>query len=419
MKNKKIAVIGGGISGLVSAHFLSESNSVTLFEANDYIGGHTNTEMVDIKGVKYPVNTGFIVYNDWTYPNFIRLMERLNVATEASDMSFSVHCENTGLEYAGSNLSTLFAQRKNLFNRKFWRLIRDIVKFNRDAKNALDNNDVLDNTLGEFLERNEYSRYFKDKYLVPMGAAIWSAPEDVMLDFPLRFFLRFFNNHGLLNIENRPQWRVLTGGSAQYVEPICKPFKDSIKLNSPVERVERTDNECIVHVQGRPPERFDYVVFGCHSDQALDMIEFPTDDERAILGAIPYQNNEVVLHTDTRLMPTNERAWASWNYHLPARKTERATVTYHMNRLQNLEAPVEFLVTLNRTSDIDESKIIRKFNYSHPVFSSDSDWAQDRLGVINGQNRSFFCGAYWRNGFHEDGVVSALNTLKLMGVDTW
>ncbi len=419
MKNKKIAVIGGGISGLVSAHFLSESNSVTLFEANDYIGGHTNTEMVDIKGVKYPVNTGFIVYNDWTYPNFIRLMERLNVATEASDMSFSVHCENTGLEYAGSNLSTLFAQRKNLFNRKFWRLIRDIVKFNRDAKNALDNNDVLDNTLGEFLERNEYSRYFKDKYLVPMGAAIWSAPEDVMLDFPLRFFLRFFNNHGLLNIENRPQWRVLTGGSAQYVEPICKPFKDSIKLNSPVERVERTDSECIVHVQGRPPERFDYVVFGCHSDQALDMIEFPTDDERAILGAIPYQNNEVVLHTDTRLMPTNERAWASWNYHLPARKTERATVTYHMNRLQNLEAPVEFLVTLNRTSDIDESKIIRKFNYSHPVFSSDSDWAQDRLGVINGQNRSFFCGAYWRNGFHEDGVVSALNTLKLMGVDTW
>ena len=419
MKNKKIAVIGGGISGLVSAHFLSESNSVTLFEANDYIGGHTNTEMVDIKGVKYPVNTGFIVYNDWTYPNFIRLMERLNVTTEASDMSFSVHCENTGLEYAGSNLSTLFAQRKNLFNRKFWRLIRDIVKFNRDAKNALDNNDILDNTLGEFLERNRYSRYFKDKYLIPMGAAIWSAPEDVMLDFPLRFFLRFFNNHGLLNIENRPQWRVLTGGSAQYVEPICKPFKDHIKLNSPVERVERTDSECIVHVQGRPPERFDYVVFGCHSDQALDMIEFPTDDERAILGAIPYQNNEVVLHTDKRLMPKNTRAWASWNYHLPARKTERATVTYHMNRLQNLDAPVEFLVTLNRTSDIDESKIIRKFNYSHPVFSSDSDWAQDRLGVINGQNRSFFCGAYWRNGFHEDGVVSALNTLKLMGIDTW
>lgn len=419
MKNKKIAVIGGGISGLVSAHFLSESNSVTLFEANDYIGGHTNTEMVDIKGVKYPVNTGFIVYNDWTYPNFIRLMERLDVRTEASDMSFSVHCENTGLEYAGTNLSTLFAQRKNLFSRKFWRLIRDIVKFNRDAKNALDNNKLLDSTLGEFLERNNYSRYFKDKYLIPMGAAIWSAPEDVMLDFPLRFFLRFFNNHGLLNIENRPQWRVLTGGSAQYIEPICKPFKDNIKLNSPVTRVERTHSECVVHIQGRPPERFDYVVFACHSDQALDMIEFPTDDERAILGAIPYQNNEVVLHTDQRMMPKNKRSWASWNYHLPARKTERATVTYHMNRLQNLEAPVEFLVTLNRTSDIDESKIIRKFNYAHPVFSSDSDWAQDRLGVINGQNRSFFCGAYWRNGFHEDGVVSALNTLKLMGVDTW
>ncbi len=411
-----IAVIGGGISGLTAAHYLSKKHHVTLFEANDYLGGHTHTQDVQIDDEHFAVNTGFIVYNDWTYPNFIALMDELDVATEASDMSFSVSCKNTGLEYSGTNLRTLFAQKRNLFSIAHWKMLFDIVRFNKDAKTALNDETSLDGTLGEFISSRGYGTRFRDKYIIPMGAAIWSAPEDVMLAFPLRFFLQFFNNHGLLNVENRPQWRVITGGSRSYVEPLSKSFKGRIHLNTPIKKVSRDSDSVTLVLPDDTSLQFDRVVFACHSDQALDLLETPTDDERQILGAIPYQYNDVVLHTDASLMPKRRSAWASWNYSIPMRITDSATVTYYMNQLQNFRVgATDFFVSLNQNEVIDDQKIIKKFQYYHPVFSPDGSIAQAKKSLISGRNNTYYCGAYWRNGFHEDGVVSAIdvaNTIK-------
>ncbi|RMA82454.1 NAD(P)/FAD-dependent oxidoreductase [Umboniibacter marinipuniceus] len=413
----KIAVIGGGISGLTAAHLLSEKHTVSLFEAGDYLGGHTNTEDVEINGKNYAVNTGFIVFNDWTYPNFIKLMDSLGVESEDSDMSFSVHCENSGLEYAGTNLTTLFAQKRNLFKPSYWKMLLDIIKFNKQAKTLLEEGTVPDVTLGEFIDSEGLGRLFRDKYIIPMGAAIWSASEEVMLSFPLPFFLKFFNNHGLLNVEHRPQWRVISGGSRSYVAPLSQRFAQRAITNRPVDSVVRSEAGVRLNFADGELAHFDEVVFACHSDQALALLENSTELEREILGAIPYQHNDVVLHTDTRLMPKRRAAWASWNYHIPQRLTEQATVTYHMNRLQNFaDCPEELLVTLNRSQDIDPSKIIKSFSYAHPVFSGDGEIAQGRWHEISGHHRSHFCGAYWRNGFHEDGVFSALRVAEQFGI---
>jgi predicted NAD/FAD-binding protein len=413
----KIAVIGGGISGLTAAHLLSEKHTVSLFEAGDYLGGHTNTEDVDIKGVNYAVNTGFIVFNDWTYPNFIKLMDSINVRSEDSDMSFSVHCENSGLEYAGTTIATLFAQKRNLFKPRYWKMLLDIIKFNKQAKLLLEADDVPNLTLGEYIENEAFGKLFRDKYIIPMGAAIWSASEEVMLSFPLPFFLKFFNNHGLLNVENRPQWRVISGGSRSYVEPLIQRFSERAFTDRPVESVVRSPEGVQLKFANGELADFDEVVFACHSDQALAMLQETTGLEKEILGAIPYQHNDVVLHTDTRLMPRRRAAWASWNYHIPQRLTDQATVTYHMNRLQNFDdCPEELLVTLNRSQDIDPSKIIKSFSYAHPVFSGDGEIAQGRWAEISGHNRSHFCGAYWRNGFHEDGVFSAVRVAEHFGI---
>jgi predicted NAD/FAD-binding protein len=416
---QKIAVIGSGVAGLTSAHLLSRKHEVTLFEANDYLGGHTHTEIVKSGGKEYPVNTGFIVFNDWTYPNFIKLMDQLEVKSEESDMSFSVRCENTGLEYNGTSLNSLFAQRSNLLSPRFLRMVYDIVRFNKQTVALLASGNVSDEqTLGSFVQEHGYSKAFINYYIVPMGAAIWSASESVMMSFPLAFFLRFFNNHGMLSVDERPQWRVLSGGSSSYVEPLTRAYQDRVKLKTPIRQVTRGIDGVTLITKAGEQFKFDQVVFACHSDQALGMLGDASSSESKILGAIPFQMNDVVLHTDTSLMPQRKLAWASWNYHIPQRANQCAMVTYDMNRLQNFEdAQDRFLVTLNRNAEISPEKVIKKFRYAHPVFTHEGMWAQASHSQISNHNRTHFCGAYWFNGFHEDGVNSALRVAKSFGIE--
>ena len=415
---QRIAVVGSGIAGLTSAWLLRERYQIDLYEAGDYFGGHTQTTDIEIDGTTYPVNTGFIVFNDWTYPGFIRLMEKLGVAHEESDMSFSVRCEKTGNEYNGANLDTLFARRSNVLRPSFLRMVKDILRFNRETREELDSGAVSKSeTLGQYLERKKYSNTFRDLYIVPMGAAIWSASEDMMMAFPLYFFLRFFNNHGMLSVDDRPQWRVISGGSQSYVRRMLEDIPDAQKfLNTPVHSVTRTGGK-IQLTSKHGTQEYDQIIFACHSDQALAILDDATDAERDILGAIPYKMNDVVLHTDSSIMPERKKVWASWNYHIGQTQQDTVAVTYYMNRLQNFDdAPVDFCVTLNKTQDIDPEKILRRFQYAHPVFTLDGIAAQQRHSDISGRNNTHFCGAYWFNGFHEDGVRSALRVTEALGV---
>jgi predicted NAD/FAD-binding protein len=412
----KIAIIGSGIAGLTAARKLCAEHDVTVFEANDYVGGHTNTIDVEAEGRQWAVDTGFIVFNDWTYPNFIALMKEIGVESQPSQMGFSMHCERTGIEYCGSSLDQLFAQRSNLLSPRFWGMIRDILRFNREAPGLLEGGeDGLG--LGDYLAREGYSRRFIDHYVVPMGAAIWSTDPRTMLRFPARYFVDFFNNHGLLSVNDRPQWHVIKGGSRSYIGPLTAPFADGIRLNAPVRRVVRDEAGVDLVLDGGHRERFDAVVFACHSDQALAMIERPTAAEREVLGAIPYQPNRAVLHTDTRVLPRRRKAWAAWNYHVPAQPTAAVAVTYHMNILQSLPAETQFLVTLNPTMDIDPARVIREIDYQHPVYTPEGVAAQKRRSELMGANRSFFCGAWWSYGFHEDGVKSGL--VAAAAVQSW
>jgi predicted NAD/FAD-binding protein len=410
----RIAVIGTGIAGNVAAYHLSREHDITVFEAGNHIGGHTHTHAVEQAGQSYQVDTGFIVFNDWTYPNFIRLLDELGVASQPSAMSFSVRDEQSGLEYNGTSLNSLFAQRRNLLRPSFWRMIRDILRFNREAPELLrqPGNEI---SLGEYLAAHRYSREFVEHYIVPMGAAIWSTDPDSMQRFPARFFVRFFHNHGMLSVDARPQWRVIRGGSARYVEKLTARFRDRIRLNTPVEWVRRHPGQVLIKARGLETERFDAAFIACHSDQALKILADARPQEREVLGAIPYQRNEAVLHTDTRLLPKKQLAWAAWNYHvLPEHRTQVA-LTYNMNILQSLDAPAPFLVTLNHSAAIDPAKIIARIDYDHPLFTPHGVAAQARQRDINGPLDTYFCGAYWRNGFHEDGVVSALNALEHFG----
>jgi len=415
---QRIAVIGAGVSGLTAAWLLAEHHDVELFEAADYAGGHTNTEQVEAGGRTWPVNTGFIVFNDWTYPSFMKLMDRLGVASEVSDMSFSVDCHSSGLQYNGTSLNTLFAQRKNVFNLNFLKMIREILRFNKETRADLADGQIPEGeTLGEYLNRNRYSRYFRKNYIVPMGAAIWSAPEIVLEQFPIRFFLQFFNNHGMLSVDDRPTWRVISGGSATYVTRMMERLGQKTHLNSPVTAIQRDDDGVTIVTNGQS-HRFDQVVLACHSDQALAMLSDPTERERDILGAIGYQRNDVVLHTDASVLPSNRTAWAAWNYMIPEHSTRPVSVTYNMNILQNFDdAPETFCVTLNRSHDIAPDKVIKRFEYDHPVFTLDAVAAQQRYDEIGNHNRTHYCGAYWFNGFHEDGVRSALRVTKAFGVE--
>jgi predicted NAD/FAD-binding protein len=410
----RIAIIGTGIAGNVAANRLARRHDIAVFEADSRIGGHTNTVDVVAAGQRWAVDTGFIVFNDVTYPNFVNLLDELGVASQASEMGFSVRNERNGLEYSGSSLNGIFAQRRNLLNPSFYRMLTDILRFNREAPLLLEEpgNAI---SLGDYLEKNRYSRGFMDHYIIPMGAAIWSATPGGMRDVPARFFIRFFQNHGLLSVNERPTWRVIKGGSRTYVDRLVAGHRDRIRLNAPVEWVRREPDTVVVKARGAAAERFDRLFIACHSDQALRLLADPTREEREVLGAIGYQQNEAVLHTDHSLMPGHRRAWAAWNYHIPRGPSDpdgKVALTYNMNILQGLAAPVEFCVTLNHTQAIDPERIVQCFQYAHPVFTERAVAAQQRHREINGARRTYYCGAYWRYGFHEDGVVSAMAALE-------
>ncbi|TFH92805.1 NAD(P)/FAD-dependent oxidoreductase [Vibrio ouci] len=414
----KIAIIGTGISGLTCGYYLYRQHDVTLYEANDYIGGHTATVDVQLDDKTYAVDTGFIVYNDRTYPSFIALMAEIGVEGQPSQMSFSVRNDSNGLEYNGHTISTLFAQRRNWLNPKFYSFILEILRFNRMVKEIASEDKQGKSTLGDFLAQHKFSDYFCDNYILPMGAAIWSSTLADMRAFPLQFFARFFLNHGLLDITNRPQWYVVKGGSREYIPALTKGFVDRIRLNTPVESVHRDSAGVIIRANGKV-ERFDQVIFACHSDQAKKLLHDASKAESNILKGLAYQANEVILHTDEQLLPKRKAAWASWNYWLDGSSSEQSrapTLTYNMNILQHIESPYTFCVSLNSSAQIDPDKVLKRFVYHHPVFNQETINAQARRGEINGINKTWFCGAYWYNGFHEDGVRSALDVVR--GIDS-
>ncbi|PWY54326.1 amine oxidase [Legionella qingyii] len=409
---KRIAVIGSGISGLTSSYILSKNYDVSLFEANNYLGGHTNTLSVETEEAVYSIDTGFIVFNKRTYPNFCKLLEELNVPIQPSEMSFSYRSDRRGLEYNGHNLNTLFSDRRNLIKLNFYRLIKDIILFNSDAKKFLAQTNNLEITINDFITENKYSEQFRESYLIPMMAAIWSKNKEDALNCSASFILKFYNNHGLLDLFNRPMWYVIKKGSKNYIAPMLERLKEQIYLNSKVDLIKRENNKITI-VTNSQEHLFDAVVCATHSDQALAMLEKPTHEETRILSAIKYNENEVVLHQDRSIMPKNKRAWASWNY-LDNQSTA-PTLTYYMNRLQSINSNHDFFVSVNLANEIAENQIIQSFKYAHPCLNVSSLKAQQQIDLINGMNNTYYVGSYWGYGFHEDGVNSAINTCKLLG----
>jgi predicted NAD/FAD-binding protein len=411
----RIAIVGAGVSGLVAAHLLARDHEIVVYEAGAHAGGHTNTVRVDTADETHQIDTGFIVFNDRNYPNFERLLNRLRVAWQPSEMSFSVADEHGAFEYNGASPNGVFATRALLRELWFHRMLTEIPRFQRAAR-ALLASDEDGPSLSSWLEAQRFSAPFVERLIVPQAAAVWSADPCQMGSFPARFLAEFFDNHGMLSLLGRPRWRVVRGGSARYVEALTRPFAHRIRLAAPVNEIRRGDDHVEVRARGQEAERFDQVVIASHSDQALAMLADASAREHEILGAIPYQRNQAVLHTDVRLLPRRRRAWASWNYHLLDEPQSRATVTYHMNRLQSLRSRHEFLVTLNRSEAIEPVHVIKTFEYDHPVFTTGGIAAQRRIAEISGQRRTHYCGAYWGFGFHEDGVASALRVAEAFGV---
>lgn len=412
-----IAVIGTGIAGMTAAYLLSRQHRLTVFEANDYVGGHTHTIDVPVNGDRYAVDTGFIVFNQNTYPNFIALMKQLGIGWKPSNMSFSVQCARTGLEFSPSTFNSLFIQRKNLLRPSFYRMVADAFRFRRHSEELFETDDRYEMTLDQFLRENGYSETFIENFIIPMGEAIWSADPVKFREFPARYFAEFFKNHGFLNVKDQPQWLVIEGGSSTYVPPLTRAYRDRIRINSPVASIRRFDDRVEIKPEGAPPESFDQVVIATHSDEALAMLDDPSEAETDILGTIAYQENHAALHTDERLLPSKKAAWASWNYFIPPEDLGRVAITYDMNILQGLGAPLEFCVTLNRPGVAAADKTIAEMVYHHPVYTPKSLAARQRYDEINGQNRTYFCGAYWYYGFHEDGVRSALAVTQKFGLD--
>ena len=419
----KVAVVGSGISGMVTARRLFDAgHSVTVYEARERLGGHTATEEVTVNGRDYVVDTGFIVFNERTYPGFCALLRELGVGWTTSDMSFSARMEAADVEYNGTSTALLFAQKSNLFRPKFWSMIRGILRFYKEAPGLLkdEGEPGPGPTLGEVLERGGYSQAFIDWHMVPMACAVWSGIPDEILSFPARSLVRFFANHGFLQVDDRPPWLTVNGGSRAYAQALMEPLMEHVRLASPVESV-RVQGEGKIDVQtAQGTETYDRVVLSCHSDQALAMIHEPTPSEREVLGAIRYQPNRVVLHTDPSLMPKRKPAWAAWNVNVPKReeaKAEPVRVTYWMNSLQSLQGPDDLFVSLNCESEIDPQAVLKAKTFSHPVFNQESVAAQRRFDEINGVRGLYYCGAYWSFGFHEDGVQSARRALLSMGVD--
>lgn len=410
----KIAVIGAGISGLTAACRLNGEHEIIVLEAGEHIGGHAQTVNVETDEGRHSLDVGFMVFNDWTYPNFIALLEELNVASRPTSMSFSVSDQRSGLEYNGRSFDSLFAQRRNLLRPGFYRMLAGILKFNRQARHLVSERD-FETTVAEFLRRHGYCREFAEHYLLPMGSAIWSCPTGTFTQFPIGFIAEFYHQHGLLNLMRRPVWRTIAGGSRNYVRAMTAGFWERIRLKKRVERVRRFPDRVEVHVRGESPEIFDHVIFACHSDQALEILaDGATATERAALSAFRYESNAAVLHTDESLLPRARKARACWNYRLGESATAAASVTYHLNMLQGIRSRHVFCLTLNGEACIDPQRILRRFSFSHPVFTAERAAAQARHADLLAANRTSFCGAYWRNGFHEDGVVSALAVVEAL-----
>ena len=407
----RIAIVGGGISGLTAAYHLAAKHRIALFEANSYLGGHTNTVAVELGDERHQIDTGFIVFNNRTYPNFTKLLAELNVAAKPTEMSFSVRNDRANLEYNGHSLQTLFAQKRNLLRPSFHRMLLDIARFNRltssDADCSLAHESVKD-----FVNRQRLSLAFTEHYLLPMGSAIWSCPRQRFADFPMAFVIAFFRNHGLLSLRDRPTWYVIEGGSHAYVKKLSAGFAAEVRLNSPVESVVRTRDGVILRSRAHREEAFDHVVFACHSDQALRILGADaTSLERSALSAFPYVKNVAVLHTDASLLPRRRRAWASWNCRVGDAEASPPVVTYNMNILQGLQSRHTFCVTLNAESVIAPEQVLGQYVYHHPTFDDRRSAAQSRHAELLTANRTSFCGAYWGNGFHEDGVASAMRVV--------
>ncbi len=403
---QRVAVIGGGISGLTAAYRLGSEHHVTVFEAEQRLGGHSSTVLVDTPAGQQPVDTGFIVFNDRNYPVFSQLLSEIGAEWVPSNMSFSVSDTAGDFEYAGSSPNALFATRRNLFRPAFHRMIGDLMRFNAAARRSLEDGAADDISLRDFLALGGYSEYFVERLIVPQVSAVWSADPAQLDEFPARIVFEFFNNHGILELTGRPRWRTIRGGSAAYVAKLRAATRAEFHEGYGVEAVRRGENGVAVKLGDGAEAIFDEVVIATHSDQALALLADPSREEREILGAIPYQDNDVVLHTDQSLLPRRRAARASWNYHLADRPNGRTTVTYWMNNLQPIPGDRQFLVTLNMTDQIDPASIIREHRFAHPVFTREGLEAQRRHGEISGVNRTHFCGAYWRWGFHEDGAWS-------------
>ena len=411
----RIAVIGSGIGGLSAAWLLSRRHEVVLYEANDYLGGHTDTHRVEVDGRTLDVDTGFIVHNPSNYPLLTRLFDELGVASQPTTMGFSVQDARSGLEYNATSLDALFCQRRNLASPRFWGMLRDLVRFYREAPALLD----LDGpgpTLGEYLDAHGHGAAFRDQHLVPMASALWSSPSEEVLDFPAKYLVQFMANHHMLQLAGRPQWRVVRGGSRRYVEAMATRWDVQVRLSTPVRGITRDADGASVRCDAGS-ERFDQVVLACHGDQALALLDDASDGEREILGAITYQPNDTVLHTDASLLPRDRKAWAAWNAHLPADPAQACTVSYCMHLLQSLPGDTPLVVTLNRTEAIDPARILRRRSYRHPVYNHASVAAQARRHEIQGVNRTWFAGAYWGWGFHEDGMRSGVEVARALGVD--
>ncbi len=410
----RIAVIGSGISGLASAWLLSRRHDVVLFEANDYLGGHTHTHDIALHGRRYAVDTGFIVHNPMHYPLLTQFFEALGAASQPTTMGFSVHNAATGLEYNATSLDALFCQRRNLLSGRFLGMLRDLVRFYRIAPRLLET-DAVGPSLGDYLAEHRFGDAFRDEHLVPMASALWSSPSARILSFPARYLVQFMANHHMLQLTGRPDWRVVRGGSKAYVDALQARWHVAVRLSTPVRSVRRDDQGVEIEAAGRR-ERYDQVVMACHSDQALALLADADDRERDVLGAIPYQANDAVLHTDARLLPRRRKAWAAWNAHIPRDPAEGCTVSYCMNLLQRLDAPEPLVVTLNRTDAIDPDRVLRRMRYHHPVYTHASVAAQARKPEIQGHRRTWFAGAYWGWGFHEDGMRSAVQVARALGV---
>ncbi len=418
----RVAIVGSGVAGLVAAHHLHRDHEIVVYEADARIGGHVNTVRVDLAGETHWIDTGFIVHNDRNYPGFQALVDELGVATQPSHMSFSVSDDAGSFEYSGTPRG-VFAQRSHLASPRFLRMIGDLLRFNREAASLAAAGPDSGPSLRELLERGGYSDWFVERLIVPQAAAVWSADPGQLWSFPAGFLATFFANHGMLGFRDRPRWRTVSGGSRRYVEELTRPFAERIRTAAPVRAITRHPGHVEIAADGCGVEHFDEVVIATHADQALSMLTDASPREREILGAIPYQSNEAVLHTDSSLLPCRRAARASWNYHLgdlaQDDRPTRTRLTYWMNNLQSIRSDTDFCVTLNRTDRIDPEKIVEVVDYSHPVFTPEGVAAQGRHGEISGMNRTHYCGAYWGWGFHEDGVASAVAAIDGIGRSAW